>query len=129
MRNKSREEYVQEFLEAADQHPTFAVVWDCLGEEFLELQEAASNLHTVYTLKSDEAARVKARANFVKEWADVQYVLSQLAVFYEIDGEEAFLRVANNNMTKIPSDGKVRRREDGKILKPEGYEPPNMEGI
>lgn len=33
---------------------------------------------------------------------------------------EAFNRVHSNNMTKVV-DGKVLRREDGKIIKPEGY--------
>jgi len=35
---------------------------------------------------------------------------------------------AKSNLTKIdPLTGFVRRREDGKILKPEGWQPPNFE--
>ena len=34
------------------------------------------------------------------------------------------------NMAKVdPKTGKVRRREDGKILKPEGWTPPNIREI
>lgn len=34
------------------------------------------------------------------------------------------------NMSKVdPKTGKVRRREDGKILKPEGWTPPNIKEI
>lgn len=36
--------------------------------------------------------------------------------------------VHQSNMAKIdPDTGKVRRRDDGKILKPEGWSPPNIE--
>ena len=38
--------------------------------------------------------------------------------------------VMRSNMSKIdPVTGKVIRREDGKILKPEGYSPPNIRAI
>ena len=67
------------------------------------------------------------RANLRKEWADLQYVVSQAAVYYEIPSE-AFDRVHANNMTKVV-DGKVRFRDDGKILKPEGYKPVDMSGL
>jgi predicted HAD superfamily Cof-like phosphohydrolase len=31
------------------------------------------------------------------------------------------------NFAKIdPATGKVRKREDGKVLKPEGWQPPNL---
>ena len=37
-----------------------------------------------------------------------------------------FNEIHRSNMTKLEPDGKVRRREDGKILKPETYERPNL---
>jgi predicted HAD superfamily Cof-like phosphohydrolase len=44
---------------------------------------------------------------------------------YDIAG--AWDEVVKTNMAKVdPVTGKVRRREDGKILKPEGWQPPNM---
>jgi predicted HAD superfamily Cof-like phosphohydrolase len=39
----------------------------------------------------------------------------------------AWDEVLRSNMAKVdPLSGKVRRREDGKILKPEGWKPPNL---
>ena len=43
------------------------------------------------------------------------------------DGEGAWREVMATNFAKIDRQlGKVRRREDGKILKPEGWEPPKL---
>jgi len=43
------------------------------------------------------------------------------------DGEGAWKEVMASNFAKIDKTmGKVRRREDGKILKPLGWEPPNL---
>ena len=45
-----------------------------------------------------------------------------------VDVEGAWREVIGNNATKInPRTGKVNKREDGKVLKPEGWEPPNLE--
>ena len=44
------------------------------------------------------------------------------------NGEAAWLEVMRTNFAKIdPETGKVRKREDGKVLKPEGWQPPNLE--
>jgi predicted HAD superfamily Cof-like phosphohydrolase len=43
------------------------------------------------------------------------------------DAEGAWKEVMNTNFAKIDKDtGKVRKREDGKVLKPLGWEPPNL---
>lgn len=43
------------------------------------------------------------------------------------NGEEAWREVMNTNFAKIDREtGKVRKREDGKVLKPVGWEPPNL---
>lgn len=43
------------------------------------------------------------------------------------DGESAWQEVMKTNFAKIdPTTGKVRKREDGKVLKPEGWQPPNL---
>ncbi len=43
------------------------------------------------------------------------------------DGEGAWNEVMRTNFAKIdPTTGKVRKREDGKVLKPEGWQPPNL---
>ena len=43
------------------------------------------------------------------------------------DGEGAWQEVMRTNFAKIDKDtGKVRKREDGKVLKPIGWTPPNL---
>jgi predicted HAD superfamily Cof-like phosphohydrolase len=43
------------------------------------------------------------------------------------NGEGAWNEVMRTNFAKIdPITGKVRKREDGKVLKPEGWTPPNL---
>lgn len=43
------------------------------------------------------------------------------------DVEGAWKEVMKTNFAKIDKDtGKVRKREDGKVLKPMGWEPPNL---
>jgi predicted HAD superfamily Cof-like phosphohydrolase len=43
------------------------------------------------------------------------------------DAEGAWNEVMATNFAKIdPTTGQVRRREDGKVLKPEGWVPPNL---
>jgi len=130
LRLATREERVFLFMEAGDT-PVFTpdninpdqtnMIFNCIIEEFNEFVEAAAD----YELNSNSP---EARANLCKEWADLQYVLSQAAVYYGVPGDEAFTRVADNNMTTVV-DGKLVKREDGKILKPEGYTPANMEGL
>jgi predicted HAD superfamily Cof-like phosphohydrolase len=43
------------------------------------------------------------------------------------DAEGAWKEVMRTNFAKIDNEtGKVRKREDGKVLKPAGWEPPNL---
>jgi predicted HAD superfamily Cof-like phosphohydrolase len=45
-----------------------------------------------------------------------------------VDAEGAWKEVMQTNFAKIDKDtGKVRKREDGKVLKPIGWVPPNLE--
>ena len=44
-----------------------------------------------------------------------------------VDGEGAWNEVMRTNFAKIDTEtGKVRKREDGKVLKPEGWQPPEL---
>jgi predicted HAD superfamily Cof-like phosphohydrolase len=44
-----------------------------------------------------------------------------------VDGEGAWNEVMRTNFAKIdPATGHVNKRGDGKILKPQGWEPPNL---
>lgn len=122
----SREEKVDEFRKAGgkknfDEAPEDVdMVLDCVGEEGNEFFEAAEDYI--------ENQNPETRAQLCKEWADLQYVLSQAAVYFDIPASASFNRVHNSNMTKVV-DGKVIYREDGKILKPETYVAPDMGGL
>jgi len=43
------------------------------------------------------------------------------------NAEGAWREVMRSNFAKIGEDGKVRKREDGKVLKPAGWTPPELE--
>lgn len=100
-------------------------VINSLSEEFNEFIEAEYDYR--------QACRTghgitEARANLCKEWADLQYVVSQAAVYHDIPGDASFNRVHESNMSKV-IDGKIVFRDDGKILKPDTYVKPDMSGL
>src|SRR5918999_1525912 len=57
--------------------------------------------------------------------ADLLYVVYGTAISYGIDIRPIFEEVHRSNMTKVGG----RIRADGKVLKPEGWEPPSLEPI
>lgn len=59
--------------------------------------------------------------------ADIIYVAVGTALEYGIPLDKVWDEVQRTNMAKIdPTNGKVRRREDGKILKPKGWTAPDI---
>jgi predicted HAD superfamily Cof-like phosphohydrolase len=60
--------------------------------------------------------------------ADIIYIACGTAVSYGIPLDRVFTEVHRSNMAKLV-DGKVIRREDGKIQKPEGWTAPDVEGV
>ncbi len=66
--------------------------------------------------------------NLAVELADIIYIACGTAVSYGIPLDEVFNAIHAANMNKLV-DGKVIRREDGKIKKPEGWQPADIEGI
>lgn len=60
--------------------------------------------------------------------ADIIYIACGTAVSYGIPLDEIFNEVHRSNMAKLV-DGKPIYREDGKVLKPEGWTAPNIEKI
>jgi len=102
----------------------------------------------------EEAEVIEAVAHLAKEMADLAYVLNgytnaggneddlpEMNANTEllIDLLEAFARhnvpvralerVHANNMSKVHPDGTIKRREDGKVLKPEGYQPCDLSDL
>lgn len=86
---------------------------DLLQEEFEEYLEA------------EEKADIVGIADAL---ADIIYIACGTAVAYGIPLDKVFEEVHRSNMAKLV-DGKVIRRADGKVLKPEGWNPPNIAGI
>jgi predicted HAD superfamily Cof-like phosphohydrolase len=84
-----------------------------MGEEFKEYNQAEEN---------DDLT------NLAVELADIIYIACGTAVSYGIPLDEVFEAIHNANMEKLV-DGKVIRREDGKIKKPEGWKPADIAGI
>lgn len=66
--------------------------------------------------------------NIAKELADIIYIVCGTAVSYGIPLDRVFDAVHQSNMAKLV-DGKPVRREDGKILKPEGWTPPDIKKV
>ena len=60
--------------------------------------------------------------------ADIIYIACGTAVSYGIPLDEVFAEVHRSNMSKLV-DGKPIYREDGKVLKPEGWMPPDVKGV
>ena len=62
----------------------------------------------------------------LKELADLVYVCYQYAENLGWDLDEALNRVHVSNMSKLGTNGKPIRREDGKVLKGPNYQPPTL---
>lgn len=62
---------------------------------------------------------------------DLQYVLdgAYLSLGFTWMKDEAFREVHMTNMAKRGPDGKFLKREDGKVVKPYGWKPPNLKRV
>jgi predicted HAD superfamily Cof-like phosphohydrolase len=104
----------EKFMRACDQSVTGnQAQWDMycnlIQEEFTELQEA----------EDDEAA--------LDALIDILVVTIGAIHSMGADAEGAWKEVMRTNFAKIDKDtGKVRKREDGKVLKPQGWTPPDL---
>lgn len=62
--------------------------------------------------------------------ADMVYIIVGTALEFGIPLDRVWDEVQRSNMAKVdPVSGRVARREDGKILKPQGWEAPNVAGV
>lgn len=106
---------INTFHEACDQEPSIAnytMYIDLIHEEVDELAEAIANADRVEQLDA---------------LVDILVVTMGAIRAGGFDGEGAWREVMATNFAKIdPDTGKVRKREDGKVLKPEGWQPPNL---
>lgn len=61
--------------------------------------------------------------------ADLTYVLYGTALELGIDLDMVLAEVHRSNMAKLGPDGEPIYREDGKVLKPKGWQPPDIAGV
>ena len=107
---------IDTFGSACDQEPSeanYKMYLTLIKEEYEELQEAVEANDTVEQLDA---------------LIDILVVTMGAIRAGGFDGEGAWQEVMRTNFAKIdPDTGKVRKREDGKVLKPEGWQPPQLE--
>ena len=106
---------VRIFIDACDQEKTKAnasLYRNLIVEEFNEFIQANN--------KDDEVEKLDACMDMI--WVILGYCYMK-----GYDVNDAWGEVARSNFDKIDKDtGKVRKREDGKVLKPEGWRSPNL---
>lgn len=107
---------VAKFIEACDQAKTKEnanLYRNLIVEEFWEFKHAES--------KNDNVEQLDACMDMI--WVILGYCYMK---GYNVAG--AWNEVARSNLAKInPETGKVNKREDGKVLKPENWTPPQLE--
>ena len=108
----------EKFMRACDQKvdayaiSQYKMYLDLIQEEHIELKEAVE-------------------ANDLTEQLDalIDILVVTIGAIHSagFDGEGAWKEVMRTNFAKIdPETGKVRKREDGKVLKPEGWTAPDL---
>jgi len=77
-----------------------------------------------------EAMRLDDLPAIADGLADLIYVTVGTALEYGIPLDCVWDAVQQANMAKVdPTTGKVRKREDGKVLKPDGWTPPDIAAV
>ena len=111
----------EKFMRACDQTTEewnvaqFNLYVDLIDEERKELQEAINNCDNV---------------ELVDALTDILVVTIGALHSMGADAEGAWKEVMKTNFAKIDKEtGKVRKREDGKVLKPVGWVPPNLKSF
>jgi len=108
----------EKFMRACDQttdvwnQGQFDLYVNLIEEEFKELKEAIANCDAVEILDALE---------------DIMVVTAGAMHSMGANGEGGWKEVMRTNFAKIDKEtGKVRKREDGKVLKPQGWTPPDL---
>ena len=107
---------VVKFIEACDQKPSPSNLYlykDLITEEYREFLDGYNSEFEVEQLDA---------------CMDMIWVILGYCYMKGWDVNGAWNEVARSNLMKINSEtGKVNKREDGKVLKPEGWTPPQLE--
>jgi predicted HAD superfamily Cof-like phosphohydrolase len=113
---------VGEFHAACD-GPVFSQEKPCQFSNDRELRMSLLKEEFQEYVQAEEDSDIVAVADAL---ADMLYIIFGTAHAYNIPLDEIFSEVHSTNMAKVGKNGKVKRREDGKILKPEGWEAPQI---
>jgi len=110
---------VKKFMLASDQNEVgytkqSDLYFKLIREEFDELVKA-------YFEKND--------VEIADGCADLKWVIEGLELSLNLPQQEVWDEVARSNLAKIGENGKVSKRSDGKVLKPEGWTPPDIKSI
>ena len=111
---------VKQFMEACDQKETGVaskqaqLYMKLIREEFDELVKAYHENDIV---------------EIADGCADLKWVIEGLEHTLKLPQQEVWDEVARSNLSKISEDGKVKKRKDGKVMKPEGWTPPDIKSI
>ncbi|WP_435241229.1 MazG nucleotide pyrophosphohydrolase domain-containing protein [Streptomyces cucumeris] len=87
---------------------------DLLAEEFAEVAEASAE---------------GTLAHLAHELADVVYVAYGTALVHGIDLDAVIAEIHRANMTKLGPDGRPTLRADGKVLKGDNYQAPDVSAV
>lgn len=93
----------------------------------------ADQFKLYYDLIAEEVGELNAamisgdRVEMLDALIDITVVTAGAMHSLGVDAPGAWKEVMHSNFAKVdPRTGKVNRREDGKILKPTGWEPPRL---
>lgn len=123
----------QQFMTACDQpHHMYPVAPEALDKDQvllwmkLIIEEHQEFLHELRELlMSNSENHYDVMTKVLHEGVDTVYVLCGMMNYLGLPLMTGFREIHQANMRKVV-DGKVIRREDGKILKPEGWKPADL---
>ena len=118
----------EKFMRACDQsvdgsnQSQFKMYLKLIKEEFDELQVAQG-----IDLETGEQVRPADPVETLDALLDIIVVTIGAIHSAGMDAEGGWKEVMSTNFAKIDKEtGKVRKREDGKVLKPQGWTPPDL---
>jgi predicted HAD superfamily Cof-like phosphohydrolase len=92
------------------------------------LRRHLSQADRAYTVSNSMNSAVDYYADVADALVDITYLVVGMGVEMGLPLPEVWQEVQRANMDKFP-DGKVLRREDGKVMKPEGWKPPDVRSV
>lgn len=144
---KATKKFNKAFGHPVNKVPSFpeAKLPDGLAAELAELLSLMEKIDKLDTGKSVRALRIRLLMEEFSEYihaeltndmaecadalTDMSYINGGTCCVYGLPGEELFSTVHENNMSKLGPNDKPIRREDGKIMKPDTWSPPDLVSI